>query len=87
MLSKFAFVALGGGRLWAQFLGYVALSGGLLEGIGAVEVDAELPLVGSHQADLQHLGSHQLLVEQREPVVLGGTKTHISTYVHARYST
>ena len=86
-LSQIAFVGLGldvgsvSGIFWR-------LSGSLLEGVRAVEVDTELPLVGSCQADLQHLGTHQLLVEQRQPVVLGGTKPHISTWVHrARYFT
>lgn len=48
----------------AQFPGYFALSGGLLEVVRAVEVDTELPLVSSCQANLQHLGTHQILVEQ-----------------------
>lgn len=61
---------------WAQLLGYSTLSGGLLVAVGAVEVNTELPLVSSCQAHLQHLGTHQLLVEQWEPVVLGGIETH-----------
>lgn len=74
-------------QLWTRFLGDFALSRGLLKGVCAVEVDTELPLVGSHQADLQHLGAHQLLVEQREPVVLGARKAHVSADIHARYFT
>lgn len=80
-------ILLAWGQLWAWFMGDFPLSEGLLKGVCAVEVDTELPLISSHQADLQHLGAHQLLVEQREPVVLGGGKTHVSVDVHARYST